>query len=84
MESALQWHIKKELPYEINLRIYDYQSDRDAISGQRANDFWLFGYFANGIIPKNIVFLKSKNNFESYIVFDRSKTERAIRSAHSR
>ena len=49
-------------------------------------ELMIFGYLVilQMEYSKNIVFLKSKNNYESYIVFDRSKTERAIGSAHSR
>lgn len=49
-------------------------------SEQRARDFWLFSYFGNGMNAKDIVFLKYKNIHDDYLIFERSKTERSMRS----
>ena len=49
------------------------------IGEQKAKDFWLFSYFANGMNPKDIVRVKFKDINDSYIYFERSKTERSIR-----
>ena len=49
-------------------------------SEQRARDYWLFSYFGNGMNAKDIACLKNKNINDSYVIFDRSKTERAMRS----
>lgn len=49
-------------------------------SEQRARDYWLFSYFANGMNPKDIACLKYKNINGEYLIFERAKTERAMRS----
>ncbi len=38
------------------------------------------GYFGNGMNPKDIACLKYKNIHDEYLVFERSKTERAFRN----
>ncbi|MCW3090040.1 MAG: site-specific integrase [Ferruginibacter sp.] len=74
-------NIKKALDLTDVKRIYYYECDQEIASEQKARDFWLFSYFANGMNPKDIACLKYKNINDGYIVFDRSKTERAMRSA---
>ena len=49
-------------------------------SEQRARDYWLFRYFANGMNPKDTACLKYKNINGDYLIFERAKTERAMRS----
>lgn len=49
-------------------------------SEKRATDYWLFSYFANGMNPKDIACLKFKNINGDYLIFERAKTERAMRS----
>lgn len=49
-------------------------------SEQRARDYWLFSYFANGMNPKDTACLKYKNINGDYLIFERAKTERAMRS----
>lgn len=61
-------------------KIYYYQCDPKNQSEQRAKDFWLFSYFGNGMNPKDIACLQYKNIHDGYITFERSKTERALRS----
>ena len=73
-------NIKKALDLTDIKKIYYYECDPETASEQRARDFWLFSYFANVMNPKDIACLKYKNINDCYIVFDRSKTERAMRS----
>ena len=47
---------------------------------QQAKDYWLFSYFGNGMNPKDIANLKYKNIDDDYLTFERSKTERSLRS----
>jgi integrase/recombinase XerD len=49
-------------------------------SEKRARDYWLFSYFANGMNPKDIARLKYKNINGDYLIFERARTERAMRS----
>jgi integrase/recombinase XerD len=62
------------------LKRYYYQCDPENESEQRAKGYWLFSYFGNDMKPKDIACLKYKNIRDDYIVFERSKTERALRS----
>ncbi len=71
---------KKALDLSDVKKIYYYQCDPKNISEQRAKDFWLFSYFGNGMNPKDIACLQYKNIHDGYITFERSKTERALRS----
>jgi integrase/recombinase XerD len=71
---------KKALDLDDVKRIYYYKCDPKNESEQRAKDYWLFSYFGNGMNPKDIACLKYKNIHDDYIVFERSKTERALRS----
>jgi integrase/recombinase XerD len=69
---------KKALELADLKKIYYYQCDPDKDSEQKAKDFWLFSYFGNGMNPKDIACLKYKNIHDDYLVFERSKTERAL------
>ncbi|MEO6548334.1 MAG: site-specific integrase [Ferruginibacter sp.] len=71
---------KKALDLADLKKIYYYECDPKNESEQRAKDYWLFSYFGNGMNPKDIACLKFKNIHDDYIVFERSKTERALRS----
>ena len=71
---------KKALDLNDIKRIYYYQCDPKNESEQRARDYWLFSYFGNGMNPKDIACLKYKNIQGEYLIFERSKTERAMRS----
>jgi integrase/recombinase XerD len=57
-----------------------YECDPKNESEQKAKDYWLFSYFGNGMNPKDIAYIKYKNIHDEYILFDRGKTERAMRS----
>lgn len=70
---------KKALDLNDVKRIYYYQCDPKNESEKRARDYWLFSYFGNGMNPKDIASLKYKNIHDEYLIFDRSKTERALR-----
>jgi integrase/recombinase XerD len=73
-------NIKKALGLSDIKKIYYYECDSKNESEQRAKDYWLFSYFGNGMNPKDIACLKYKNIHNEYIVFERSKTERALRN----
>lgn len=49
-------------------------------SERRARAFWLFCYFANGINPKDVALLKYKNIQGEYLIIERAKTERTVRT----
>jgi integrase len=68
---------KKALPIDALGAIYYYEPE--CLQEAKAKDFWLFFYFANGINPKDVLYLKYKNIQDDYIVFTRAKTERATR-----
>jgi len=70
---------KKALDINHIKRIYYYQCDPKNESENRARDYWLFSYFGNGMNPKDIACLKYKNIHDEYLIFERSKTERALR-----
>ena len=72
--------VKRSLTLDDIQKIYCYECNPLNIGEQKAKDFWLFSYFANGINPKDIVRLKFKNINDNYIYFERSKTERSMRS----
>lgn len=71
---------KKALDLNDIKKIYYYKCDPKNESEQRAKDYWLFSYFGNGMNPKDIACLKFKNIQGEYLIFERSKTERAMRS----
>ena len=71
---------KKALELNDIKKIYYYKCDPKNESEQKAKDYWLFSYFGNGMNPKDIACLKYKNIHDEYIVFEHSKTERALRS----
>jgi integrase/recombinase XerD len=71
---------KKALDLNDLKKIYYYDCDPHNESEQKAKDFWLFSYFGNGMNPKDIAGLKYKNIHGEYLVFERSKTERALRN----
>ena len=71
---------KKALELKDIKKIYYYKCDPKNESEQKAKDYWLFSYFGNGMNPKDIACLKYKNIHDEFIVFERSKTERALRS----
>jgi len=73
-------NIKRSLTLDDIQKIYYYECNPLNIGEQKAKDFWLFSYFANGMNPKDIVRLKFKNINDNYIYFERSKTERSMRS----
>jgi integrase/recombinase XerD len=71
---------KKALDLNDLKKIYYYQCDPNNESEQRAKDYWFFSYFGNGMNPKDIACLKYKNIHGEYLIFERSKTERALRN----
>lgn len=71
---------KKALDISDVKQIYYYECDPQNPNEQKGRDFWLFSYFGNGMNVKDIAFLKYKNIQGDYLIFERSKTERAMRS----
>lgn len=70
--------VKKALDQELIGRIYYHEPSTPLL--KKAKDFWLFCYFANGMNPKDVVYLKWKNVQGEYLVFTRAKTERTTRT----
>jgi integrase/recombinase XerD len=73
-------NIKKALDLNDVSKIYYYQCDTGFEGEQKAKDFWLFSYFANGMNVKDIAYLRWKNIKDGYMTFERVKTERTMRS----
>ena len=71
---------KKALDIDDIKKIYYYTSQPNMESEEKAKDYWLFSYFANGMNAKDMACLKYKNINGDYVIFERSKTERAMRS----
>lgn len=71
---------KKALDLSDVKQIYYYECDPQNPNEQKGRDFWLFSYFGNGMNVKDIAFLKYKKIQGDYLIFERSKTERALRS----
>src|SRR5580693_7197978 len=73
-------NVKKALAMAEVEKIYYYEGDPDNLSEQKARDFWLFCYFANGMNIKDVALLKNKDINGEFLTFERSKTERAMKS----
>jgi integrase/recombinase XerD len=73
-------NIKKALELTDVQKIFFYECNPHSPNEQQARDYWLFSYFGNGMNPKDIANLKFKNIDGDYIIFERSKTERSLRS----
>lgn len=71
-------NVKKALHLnDLSLIYYHKPSDTDE---QKAIDYWLFCYLANGINPKDVAYLKFKNIEGEYLIFERAKTENTTRT----
>jgi integrase/recombinase XerD len=73
-------NIKKALELSDISKIYYYECNSGIEGEQKGKDFWLFSYFGNGMNVKDIAFLKWKNIQDGYLIFERAKTERSMRS----
>ncbi len=73
-------NIKKALELSDISKIYYYKCNSGIEGEQKGKDFWLFSYFGNGMNVKDIAFLKWKNIQDGYLIFERAKTERSMRS----
>jgi integrase len=71
---------KKSLDLDDIKKIFYYKCDPKIQSEQRARDYWLFSYFGNGMNAKDMACLKYKDINDDCLIFERSKTERAMRS----
>jgi integrase len=72
--------VKKALDLNDVNKIYYYECDPTNENEQKGRDFWLFSYFGNGMNVKDIAGLQYKNIHDQYLVFERAKTERSLRS----
>lgn len=70
-------NVKKAISIDKIGEIYHYQTGNK--DEQKARDLWMFCYFANGMNPKDLAYLKFKNIQGEYFVFIRAKTERTTR-----
>lgn len=68
---------KKALTLEEVEKIFNYKTTNTRL--EKARDFWLFCYLANGMNAKDMAHLKFKNIDGEFINFERSKTERSNR-----
>ncbi|MES2328556.1 MAG: site-specific integrase [Bacteroidota bacterium] len=57
--------------------LYYYQPA--CIDDQKAKDFWMFCYYANGMNPKDVAYLKYKDVKDEFFTFFRAKTIRSTR-----
>ncbi len=73
-------NVKKALTLEEIGKIYRFVPIPDTW-WQKAQDMWLFSYFANGINMKDIALLKRENIDGDYIRLIRAKTQHTNRSA---
>lgn len=71
-------NLKKALGMNDIKNIYYYEPVTEI--QQKAKDYWLFCYFANGMNVKDMIYLKYKNIQDEYLFFERAKTERSTRS----
>ncbi len=71
--------VKKALELSDIEKIYYYDQNKLSQSERWCRDLWLFSYFANGMNPKDIANLKYSNIQDSYLLFERAKTERSLR-----
>ena len=71
---------KKAIDLSDVKQIYYHECDPHNPNEQKGKDFWLFSYFGNGMNVKDIAFLKYKSIQGDYLIFERSKTERAMRN----
>ncbi|MBK9299107.1 MAG: site-specific integrase [Bacteroidetes bacterium] len=73
-------NVKKALSLEEIRKIYFYEPLPNTW-WQRAQDMWLFSYFANGINMKDIALLKKENIEGDYLRLVRAKTQHTNRAA---
>ena len=58
-------------------KIFNYTTDDVRV--ERARDFWIFCYLANGMNTKDMLYLKYKDIEGEYLSYERAKTERSAR-----
>lgn len=73
-------NVKKALELSDIKKIYDYSPTNSSEFELYARDMWLFGYFSNGINPKDIACLKFNNIHDEFIVIIREKTKYTTRT----
>jgi integrase len=59
-------------------KIFNYHAEDERV--EKAKDFWLFCYLANGMNTKDMLYLKYTNINGEYLTFERAKTERSSRA----
>lgn len=70
-------NIKKALPEEAIAKLY--YTDVEKKSQEMAKDFWFFIFNGNGMNIKDLINLKYKNIKDSFLAFERAKTELTTR-----
>jgi integrase len=73
-------NVKKALELADIKKIYDYNPDPANKNEGYARDMWLFGYFSNGINPKDIAYLTYRNIDGDFIIIKREKVKFTRRS----
>ncbi len=73
-------NVKKALELLDIKKIYDYQPDPSNNNEAFARDIWFFGYYSNGINPKDIAYLKYQNMDADFIVIRREKSKFTTRA----
>ncbi|MBX9780885.1 MAG: site-specific integrase [Chitinophagaceae bacterium] len=68
---------KKALTLGEVKQIFEFRTEDERV--ERARNYWLFCYMANGMNPKDMAFLQWKNIDGEFINFERAKTERSSR-----
>jgi len=72
-------NIKKVLSLDDVAKIYYYECD-SGVEGEQKEGLLVVFLFGNGMNVKDIAFLKWKDIRDDYLIFDRAKTERTMRS----
>ncbi|MBW7890323.1 MAG: phage integrase SAM-like domain-containing protein, partial [Chitinophagaceae bacterium] len=73
-------NVKKALDFSDIKKIYEYQPDPANKNEGYTRDIWLFGFFSNGINPKDIAYLKYGNIDGEFIIIKREKVKFTRRS----
>ncbi len=73
-------NVKKALELLDIKKIYDYKTDPSNRNEAFAKDIWFFGYYSNGINPKDIAHLKYRNIDEDFIILQREKSKFTTRA----
>jgi integrase len=73
-------NVKKALELSDLKKLYDYEPNPENKNEGFARDMWFFGYYSNGINPRDIANLKYKNIDDGFIQLRREKTKFTTRA----